>query len=98
MDLLEDPHARDIEQRAHSPVGAALVRDAEFEGCVAHEGFILDGAEDRPGSAREEVGALTLLDGQAVHGARGVVGAAAHDCQGFEAGDGAGADDGTVRV
>ena len=75
---------------------SALVRDAQIEGGVAHEGLVLDSAEDGPGAAGQEVGALAFLDGQAVDGAGGVVGTAAHDGEGFEAGDRAGADDGAV--
>lgn len=83
-------------KRGALPVGAALVRDAQVKGRVAHEGLVLDGAKDRPGAAGQEVGALAFLDGQAVDGARRIVGTAAHDGEGFEAGNRAGADDGTV--
>ncbi len=96
LDFLKDPHAGDVEEGTHSPVGATLVRNAEVEGGVAHEGFVLNGTQDRPGAAGQEVGALALLDGQAVDRARGVVGATAHDGQGFEAGNRAGADNGPV--
>ena len=90
LNLLEDPHAGDVEEGAHSPIGTAFVRDAEVEGGVAHEGLVLDGAEDGPGAAGQEVGALAFLDGQAVDGAGGVVGTTAYNGQCLEAGDSAG--------
>ena len=78
LDLLQDPHAGDVEEGTHSPVGAALIGDAHVESDVAHEGPILDGTQDGPGAAGQEVSALAFLDGQTVDRAGRVVGTAAH--------------------
>ena len=51
LNLLEDPHAGDIEQGTHSPISARLVRHAKLIGGIADERMILERTKNGPGTA-----------------------------------------------